>query len=312
MTEVLFTSESVRDVKGKVVVMTGGAQGIGAATVTLLYNAGAHVYFGDWDDKKGTQLVDNLRSTTSESGGSVHFQKLDVRDYKSQLQLFQTPYAERRIVDVAISCAAVTEPSGWFQPDELDLETVKIEPQPLKDAVDINLTSVISFCRIALAFMKQDDQSTTNGDGKHFSKSIVLVSSIAGIVEQAGLFSYGAAKHGVIGLMRSLRAWAPAKFGVRVNAVCPWATDTQLMDSVRSIWVGRGLPINTPAEVGQFILQCAVDGELNGRSVLVGGGKGYDTEAGIDKTLPQWMGVLADDFYRGQEALGMVSLSVQC
>lgn len=288
----------------------GGAQGIGAATVALLCNAGAHVYFGDWDDKKGTRLVDTLQSSAIESRGSVHFQKLDVRDYKSQLQLFQTPYDERGRVDVAISCAAVTEPSGWFQPDELDLETVKIEPQPLKDAVDINLTSVISFCRIALAFMKQDDQGTTNGTSSRFSKSIVLVSSIAGIVEQAGLFSYGAAKHGVIGLMRSLRAWAPAKFGVRVNAICPWATDTQLMDSVRSVWAERGLPINTPSEVGQFILQCAVDAELNGRSVLVGGGKGYDTESGIDQTLPQWMGVLADDFHRGQEALGTVCVSL--
>lgn len=275
----------------------------------MLYEAGAHVYFGDWDDARGQKLVSSLQKVSTGKKGSVQFQKLDVRDYKSQLQLFRTPYEQRGYVDIAISCAAVTEPSGWFQPDELNLETVKTEPQPLKDAVEINLTSVVLFCRIALAFMKEDDKAVaTNGAHRPFSKSIVLVSSIAGIVEQAGLFSYGAAKHGVIGLMRSLKAWAPVNYGVRVNAICPWATDTQLMDSVRSVWVQRGLPINTPAEVGQLILQCAVDGGLNGKSVLVGGGRGFDTEAGLDKTLPQWMGsVLAKDFYRGQEALGTVS-----
>ncbi|KAG5751164.1 hypothetical protein H9Q69_014269 [Fusarium xylarioides] len=183
MAEIFFSSDIADNVKGKVVVMTGGAQGIGAATVALLYERGAHVYFGDLDDVKG------------------HGMKLDVRNYNEQLQLFKTPYEERGHIDIAISCAAVIEPNGWFGPDQLTLEAVETEPQPLKNTIDINLTSVVLFCRLAIAFMKTEKEQTKSN---HFSKSIVLLSSIAGITEAAGLFAYSASKHGIIGLMRSL------------------------------------------------------------------------------------------------------------
>lgn len=283
----------------------GGAQGIGAATISLLYERGAHVYFGDWDDVKGHQIVSHLQSSMPDSDGSVYFQKLDVRDYSAQLQLFKTPYEERGRVDVAISCAAVTEPNGWFVPGQLNLETVMTEPHPLKNTIDINLTSVVLFCRIALAFMNADKDSTPSHG---FSKSIVLVSSIAGVVEAAGLFAYSASKHGIIGLMRSLRALAAEKFNVRINTVCPWATDTQLIDSVRSIWAKHSLPLNTPSEVGQFIIQLAADKTLGGKSVLVAGGRGFDTEEGIERTMSEWLGPeLTKEFWRGQKALGTVS-----
>ncbi|KAH6695352.1 hypothetical protein F5X68DRAFT_243911 [Plectosphaerella plurivora] len=243
-------------------------------------------------------------TSSSETGMNLG---LDVRDYSAQLELFDTAYQRHGRVDVAVSCAAVTEPNGWFGPEHLDLETVKIEPEPIYNTININLISVVSFCRIALAYMKHDRKADhLNESQASFSKSIVLVSSIAGLLESPGLFAYGSAKHGVVGLMRSLRQWAPAKYGVRVNTICPWATDTQLMDQVRAKWVEEGLPINTTEQVGKMILQCASDRELNGRAILVSGGRGFDTEEGLDRTLPQWMGQgLSQDFYRGQEAIGL-------
>lgn len=101
----------------------GGAQGIGAATVALYHEFGAHVYFGDWDDVRGKQVEQELQA--KDTGGSAHFQKLDVRDYNSQLALFDAPFKAHGHVDVAVSCAAVKEPGGWFEPADLDLETVK-------------------------------------------------------------------------------------------------------------------------------------------------------------------------------------------
>lgn len=159
------------------------------------------------------------------------------------------------------------------------------------------------FCRIALAYMKAE---TRSGEPS-FSKSIVLLSSIAGITEAPGLFAYSTAKHGVIGLMRALRPFAPEKYGVRVNAICPWATDTQLLAGVKDRWMEAKLPINTPEDVARIILQCATDSGLNGRSIFVTGGRGFDTEEGVDRTQPQWMGEQNSiDFNRGQEVLGMV------
>ncbi|KAH8910365.1 putative oxidoreductase,short chain dehydrogenase [Coniochaeta sp. PMI_546] len=300
-------SEASTNLRGKVVVLTGGAQGIGAAAVELLYDIGAHVFFGDWDEKKGRQLEQDLKSRTSKNGGSVAFRQVDVRNHDMQLALFDDAHNAHNRVDVAIQCAGLIEPKGWFEPEDLNLETVRKEPIPIKDNIEINLTSVLLFSRMALAYMKRDRSTNgTNGSTDDFSKSIVLTSSIAGITEAPGLFAYSAAKHGVIGIMRALRRFAPAKYGVRANAICPWATDTQLLAGVAPKWKKEKMPMNTPKDVALLILQCAADQSLNGKAVFVAGGRGFDTEEGIDRTLPQWMGEEnAKVFLRGQEILGL-------
>lgn len=103
----------------------GGAQGIGAATVGQLYELGAHVFFGDWHEEKGRQVEQEVKATKSSNGGSVYFTQVDVRVYAAQLALFDAAHKAHGRVDVAISCAAVTEPAGWFEPEDLNLETVR-------------------------------------------------------------------------------------------------------------------------------------------------------------------------------------------
>lgn len=128
MTAIPFSQQTLDSLSGKVVVLTGGAQGVGAATVQLAHDAGAHVFFGDWADDKGLKVEAAVRS--SNGSGSVTFQKVDVREYASQLALFDTAFAAHGRVDVAISCAAVSEPPGFFEPENLDLESVKqVRPQ---------------------------------------------------------------------------------------------------------------------------------------------------------------------------------------
>ncbi len=51
--------------------------------------------------------------------------KLDVRNYDSQLALFDLAFQAHGRVDVAISCAAVGEPGGWFEPENLNLESIR-------------------------------------------------------------------------------------------------------------------------------------------------------------------------------------------
>ncbi|KAH8887028.1 putative oxidoreductase,short chain dehydrogenase [Thozetella sp. PMI_491] len=302
MAEIFYSQASAEKLRGRVVVLTGGGQGIGAALVGLLHGLGAHVFFGDWDKGKGQHVERTMGLQKSPNGGSVHFVPLDVRDYQSQLALFEGAYQKHGRVDVAISCAAVTEPGGWFEPEDLNLKTVRTEPLKLKENIDINLTSVLSFSRIALAYMKE----SKSAEPVAFSKSIILVSSIAGITEAPGLFAYSSGKHGVIGLMRALRPWAPVKYGVRANAICPWATDTQLLAGVRERWVQEKMPMNQPADVARIIIQCAADASLNGKAVFVSGGRGFDTEEGVERTQPQWMGKENSAiFQRGQEILGL-------
>ncbi|KAK4249457.1 hypothetical protein C7999DRAFT_12698 [Corynascus novoguineensis] len=308
MAEIKYSETLTDNLRGKAVVLNGGAQGIGAATVEILYNKGANVFFGDWNEERGRKLEQDLKAGASENGGTVSFRRVDVRSHEMQLALFDDAMRAHGRVDVAIQCAGISEPSGWFEPEDLNLETVRNEPTPVKDNIEINLTSVLLFARMALAYLRSDDGSSSGGSktNEDFSKSIVLVSSIAGITEAPGLFAYSSAKHGVIGAMRSLRKFGPVKYGVRANAICPWATDTQLLSGVKEMWVREKMPMNTPADVARMIVQCAADGNINGAAVFVAGGRGFDTEEGIDRTLPQWMGEEnAQVFLRGQELLGL-------
>lgn len=142
-------------------------------------------------------------------------------------------------------------------------------------------------------------------------KSIMLFSSVAGFKESPGLFAYSASKHGVMGLMRSLRGYLPSTFNVRLNVVCPWATDTQMFDNIRDMWVRESLPLNTPDQVARIVVQCTADQRIHGRAVYIAGGKGFDIEEGIDRLEPEWMGeTQARDLAKGQSVLGTVSMPV--
>ena len=84
-----------------------------------------------------------------------------------------------------------------FDPS-LTLETVQEEPKKSISIVDVNLKGPLYFSRIAAVYLRQ-------GKGGGQDKSLTLVSSVAGFREDPGLYVYIASKHGVLGLMRSLR-----------------------------------------------------------------------------------------------------------
>lgn len=164
------------------------------------------------------------------------------------------------------------------------------------------MLGTLYFTHVALAAMRPGSLTPCKDD-----KSITLVSSIAGFKESPGLFAYSASKHGVMGLMRSLRGYLPSTFNVRINVVCPWATDTEMLGGVRDLWSQNSLPINSPNDVARIILQCAGDEAINGKAVYVADGKGFDIEEGLDRTEPDWLGQKqAKDLARGQELLGIV------
>ncbi|KAH8802666.1 putative 3-hydroxyacyl-CoA dehydrogenase [Xylogone sp. PMI_703] len=295
MTSIPLEPETLKQLRDKVVVITGGAKGIGAATVRQLFENGAKVVHGDWDDVNGMNLDADLKSHAAPSTGSVNFVKTNVFDYSSVLRLFETAWRLYERVDIAISNAGVEESGQWFDPN-LTRETVK--EQPPTRTVDVNLTGTLYFARVAAVYLK--DGAKAGED-----KSLVLVSSIAGFKDGPGLFVYQASKHGVLGLMRSLRAYLPKYHGIRVNAICPWMTDTQMVDGIREGWFEAKLPVNQPGDVGRVILEMGITKSWNGRAVLVEGGRGWDIEEGLAATEKLWLGEkLAETVEKGQVLLG--------
>lgn len=189
---------------GKVVVITGGALGVGASLVRLLHSAGAHVFFGDVLDDPGKQLEQELGST---GNSKIRFVHCDATSYAQNLDLFNAAYEACGRVDHAVANAGIGEQGQIFDPN-LTLESVKEEPEKGVRVLDINLKGVVYFARIASVYLRQPDINGKNSAAAA-DKSLTLVSSVAGFREDPGLFLYIAAKHGVLGLMRALRKFVP-------------------------------------------------------------------------------------------------------
>ncbi|WP_067842692.1 SDR family oxidoreductase [Nocardia lijiangensis] len=185
-------------IRGKVVVITGGARGIGLATATALQALGAKIAIGDVDE-----------TTVKESGAARDFElygKLDVTDASSFESFLDE--VERTIgpIDVLINNAGIM-PTGKFA-DEPDQITRRI--------LDINVYGVILGSKLALARMLP-----------RRSGHVINIASLAGETHIPGLATYNASKHAVLGFTDTLRE-EYRDTGVRFSSVLPTLTNTEL------------------------------------------------------------------------------------
>jgi NAD(P)-dependent dehydrogenase (short-subunit alcohol dehydrogenase family) len=189
---------------GKVALVTGAAVGIGLATAQAFAREGCHVVMVDIDRVAGEAAAQRIVAT----GGGATFQECDVSDAQAVDALFDRIRHDLGRLDYGVNNAGV------------DLESA---PEPSWD-VDVfdrtlatNLRGVFLCMRGEIALMRQA------GAG-----AIVNVSSIGGLRGEEGKPSYIASKHGVMGLTRSA-ARQLAKHGIRVNALCPGAVRTEML-----------------------------------------------------------------------------------
>ncbi|MEU8897678.1 SDR family oxidoreductase [Nocardia sp. NPDC048505] len=185
-------------IRGKVVVITGGARGIGLATATALQALGAKIAIGDIDE-----------TTVKESGAARDFDlyaKLDVTDAAS-FEAFLDE-VERTVgpIDVLINNAGIM-PTGKLA-DEPDQVTRRI--------LDINVYGVILGSKLALGRMLP-----------RRSGHVINIASLAGETHIPGLATYNASKHAVLGFTDTLRE-EYRESGVRFSSVLPTLTKTEL------------------------------------------------------------------------------------
>lgn len=186
--------------KNKTVVMTGGASGIGRATVIMLAKQEARVLLCDID-------AAGAHETIKMAGGNVAFLPLDLADGAS-VDACAGKALERTDgrVDVFVNVA------GWDRTQPF----VDATQEFIDKVMNINLLGPVRLTRALFAAM------TSAGTGK-----IVFVASDAGRVGSLGETPYAAAKGGIIGFTKSL-AREGARRGVTVNCVCPGPADTPL------------------------------------------------------------------------------------
>ncbi len=188
---------------GRVVVITGGASGIGAATARLCAARGARVVIGDVDDAKGESLVCEL----TESGLSATFARVDVTREADCESLIQTATVRCGPLDVLITCAGILQ--GAF------VNIAELDADVFQRVQDVNVRGTFLCIKHAVAAM--GDRGGT----------ILLVASGAGVTSRSSSVAYGTSKAAVHGL----GFIAPAHLAerpIRINTVCPSIVDTPL------------------------------------------------------------------------------------
>lgn len=136
--------------------------------------------------------------------------------WSDQLALFEVGYKKFGALDIVLANASVQE-IGNILEDKYDSESRKLLP-PVLQTIDVNLLGVIYTTKLAIHYFAKQQHT------KQFQ--LVLTGSAACFLDTPPLWTYCAAKAGVMGLMRSLRTQLPKSNGVTVNMVAPWMTST--------------------------------------------------------------------------------------
>jgi NAD(P)-dependent dehydrogenase (short-subunit alcohol dehydrogenase family) len=274
---------------GSLRTSVGGAAGIGASTIRYLHEAGALIVFGDVQDNAAEALLSSLNNPST-----ITYIHTDVTKYADNIKLFKTALEKYGHVDHACPVAGIIESGRWFDPN-LTIETVEKEESRM--TIDVNLIGTAMFARIAVVYLKHDKKEEED-------KSLTLISSAAGFRESPGLPLYQCSKHGVMGLMRTLRKQLYRGFGIRINCVNPGMTDTQMTEGIIEAFRKTKQPINTADDIAETILGEMTTEGFYGKAVYVEGGKNWEIEEGLDRTMPQWVG--EEPARRIKEALAVV------
>lgn len=151
----------------------------------------------------------------------------------------------------------------------------------------MNLVGTLYVTRIASVYLRHNR-------GPGVDRSILLFSCAAGFKETPVVSVYQAAKHGVQGLMRSLRANlnSPYRHSIRINTICPWMTQTsnEFPKRLEERWTKEGLPLSTPEDVAKVSAGVLCDDSLHGTSMYVEGTRAWEIENNIDRLEAQWLG----------------------
>lgn len=201
------------NIKDVVAVVTGGASGLGEATVIELVKNGAKVTIVDIDSAKGEKLAADL-------GKSAIFIKADVTSESDIQQAMKKTVDAFGKINVAVSCAGVPNPGKVLSkkgPLLLDA---------FNKVVQINLVGTLNVIRLAV---EQMNNNTPNEEGE--KGVIVNTASVAAFDGQIGQAAYSGSKAGIVGMTLPI-ARECADYGIRVATIAPGLFNTPMMASL--------------------------------------------------------------------------------
>ena len=242
-----------------VALVSGGASGLGEATIRRLSAAGARVVIADLNAERGEALA-------AELGDGARFVETNVADADAVARAVDTA-TELGELRVAVSCAGIGPAAKVVGRDgsahDLDL---------FRKVIEVNLIGTFNVLRLAAATMAKNEADEGGERGV-----VVNTASVAAFEGQIGQVAYSASKGGVVGLtLPSARDLM--KLGVRIVTIAPGTFDTPLLaglpENVREA-LAAGIPfprrLGDPAEYGQLVESIVRNAYINGETIRIDG-----------------------------------------
>jgi 3-oxoacyl-[acyl-carrier protein] reductase len=188
----------------KVAIITGGANGFGAATAKRFIGEGCNVIIADINDEAGSGLAKTLGAQCI----FVHCDHTEETDCQQTVKVAKDRWGK---LDILFCNAGIGKTASFFDTDDAVLSRV----------IDINLIGPWRMTKAAIKDLVEAGGREENGG------VLLYTSSALGLQGERNSSAYVASKHGVIGLMRSLaKEYGPQN--IRVNAICPGISDTDV------------------------------------------------------------------------------------
>ena len=255
--------------KGRSVLITGGASGLGLATTRAFAAAGAYVTIADVQspEEVGEKLLEEFKI----QGQHVTYVHCDTTNFASQISAFKhaIQFAPSKSLDTVALFAGVTAEHGSIM-DHLDKVTPSLENDPSPPqtkCLDINLMGVYYSAYLALNYFRLPPHSSQPTDtlSAPASKSLIFINSLAGYLDFSNHTTYAMSKFGARGIFRSIRS-ETKKAGVRCNLIAPWLVRTPLTAPLEHKLPreGHGMSWARVEDVVACTGRAAVDEELDG------------------------------------------------
>lgn len=240
--------------KDKIVLITGGARGIGLAIAEGFAKSGATPIIWDLNEVDITQAVKTLKTQASKSEGMV----VNITDEKAVEKAINEIYLKHKKIDVLVNNAGITA----------DTLILKMGLDKWKSVIDVNLTGTFNVTqKISKKMLRQ-----------RFG-SIVNISSVIGLMGNYGQANYAASKGGIISLTKTCAKEFGAR-GIRVNAIAPGFIRTEMTKNLPDDVVAKysqQIPLKSlgsPKDVANLCLFLASDKSkyITGQVIQVDGG----------------------------------------